>query len=83
MYAAIGCSLFGSCQNNGNSNRAVTESASENKTEEKIEIIGVCDLVLERTVSNLQWLIPMALSMNLSPCETYQITESYIAEFGR
>jgi 8-oxo-dGTP pyrophosphatase MutT (NUDIX family) len=55
----------------------------ESKTEEKIEVIDVCDLGLERTVSNLHWLIPMALSMNLSPCEIYRIAESYIAEFGR
>lgn len=49
----------------------------ESKTEEKVEIIDVCDLVLEKTVSGLQWLIPMALCMNLTPCETYHITESY------
>jgi 8-oxo-dGTP pyrophosphatase MutT (NUDIX family) len=52
----------------------------ESKTEEKLEIIDVCDIGLERTVSNLRWLIPMALSMSLSSCEVYNISESYTAE---
>jgi 8-oxo-dGTP diphosphatase len=52
-------------------------SGLESKTEEKLEIIDVSDLTLERTVSNCQWLIPMALTMHLTPVQAYGVNERY------
>ncbi len=49
----------------------------ETDREEKIEIIEVSDLSNQLTVSNCQWLVPMALTMADTPVSNYLVSERY------
>ncbi len=52
-------------------------SKLKSMTDEKVTVIYVDTMYKEDVVSNLKWLIPMALSMNQTPTESYNIRESY------